>query len=157
MPLAPPDDLLGAARVPLGNAIGRCATFDVEVEPSIDLSARRERLVRKAVRLVPLAEDPWITELPGVSIELKLVTSAVDAPAKISTRSGLATVAAAAGALGFGFLLCGLTLGVGFVLLGLSLTLDVVSARHHADSLLGFALDAFDNAVHAFCWQFMRH
>lgn len=40
-PLTLPDNLIGAPGIPVNNAIGRCATFNVEVQAPIYLSARR--------------------------------------------------------------------------------------------------------------------
>ena len=71
----------------------------------------------------------------------------------LSLLASLADLRCAPGALGFGFLLRGVTLRISLVLLGLPFALNVVATRDGADNFLGLTFNAFNNALDGFFWS----
>jgi hypothetical protein len=71
----------------------------------------------------------------------------------LSLLASLAGLRCAAGALGFGFLLRGVTLRISLVLLGLPFALNVVATRDGTDNFLGLTFNAFNDALDGFFWS----
>jgi hypothetical protein len=71
----------------------------------------------------------------------------------LSLLASLAGLGCAAGALGFGFLLRGVTLRISLVLLGLPFALNVVATGDGTYDFLGLTLNAFNDALDGFFWS----